>query len=122
MPKATHTGRLGPSARQFKKDVESRPDEQFVLRLFVSGLSAKSRQAIDNVRSLCETHLPGRYDLQIIDIYQQPRLAKDEQLIAAPTLIKKLPLPLRRLVGNMHDPDPVLVMLGIAAKGKADRP
>jgi circadian clock protein KaiB len=89
--------------------------EHFVLRLFVSGLSARSRRAIDNIKRLCEAHLAGRYELQIIDIYQQPELAKDQQLIAAPTLVKKLPLPLRKLVGDMHDPARVLVMLGVTA-------
>jgi circadian clock protein KaiB len=79
-------------------------------------LSARSRQAIENIRRLCEVHLPGRHELQIIDIYQQPELAKEQQLIAAPTLIKKLPLPLRRLVGDMQDPARVLLMLGVSAR------
>jgi circadian clock protein KaiB len=95
--------------------IAAAPAEHFVLRLFVSGLSARSRRAIDNIKRLCEAHLAGRYELQIIDIYQQPELAKDQQLIAAPTLIKKLPLPLRKLVGDMRDPARVLIMLGITA-------
>ena len=93
-----------------------------MLRLYVSGLSARSRQAIDNIKRLCETHLAGRYELQIIDIYQQPELAKDQQLIAAPTLIKKLPLPLRKLVGDMQDSARVLIMLGVHAKGAEAAP
>ena len=96
--------------------------EHFVLRLFVSGLSVRSQRAIENIKRLCETHLAGRYELQIIDIYQQPELAKEQQLIAAPTLIKKLPLPLRKLVGDMQDRARVLVILGVVPKDEgADR-
>jgi len=68
------------------------------------------------VKAICEEHLAGRYDLEVIDIYQQPVLAKGEQIIAAPTLIKKLPLPLRRLIGSMADTDKVLVGLDLRAK------
>jgi circadian clock protein KaiB len=102
--------------------IAAAPTERFVLRLFVSGLSARSQHAIDNIKRLCERHLAGRYELQIIDIYQQPELAKDQQLIAAPTLVKKLPLPLRKLVGDMNDGARVLVMLGVAPdEGGTDR-
>jgi circadian clock protein KaiB len=123
MPKVTKINQLGPAAREFQKALAAASlDEHFVLRLYVSGLSARSRHAIDNIKSLCETHLAGRYELQIIDIYQQPELAKDQQLIAAPTLIKKLPLPLRKLVGDMHDSARVLIMLGVHAKGEGVGP
>jgi circadian clock protein KaiB len=115
MPTPTKHDHLGPTARRLNDAITAASAEHFVLRLFVSGLSARSRRAIDNIKRLCETHLAGRYELQIIDIYQQPELAKDQQLIAAPTLIKKLPLPLRKLVGDMHDPARVLIMLGITA-------
>jgi circadian clock protein KaiB len=115
MPTPTKHDRLGPAARRLNDAIAAASKERFVLRLFVSGLSARSRRAIDNIKHLCETHLAGRYELQIIDIYQQPELAKDQQLIAAPTLIKKLPLPLRKLVGDMNDRARVLVMLGVAA-------
>jgi circadian clock protein KaiB len=115
MAKPTKHDRLGPTARRLNEAIAAAPAEHFVLRLFVSGLSARSRRAIDNIKRLCETHLAGRYELQIIDIYQQPEMAKDQQLIAAPTLIKKLPLPLRKLVGDMQDPARVLIMLGVAA-------
>jgi circadian clock protein KaiB len=115
MPTPRKHDHLGPTARRLKEAIAAAPAEHFVLRLFVSGLSARSRRAIDNIKRLCETHLAGRYELQIIDIYQQPELAKDQQLIAAPTLIKRLPLPLRKLVGDMHDPARVLIMLGVTA-------
>ena len=122
MAAPTNRDHLGPKARQLKDAIAAARTEHFVLRLFVSGLSARSRRAIDNIKQLCETHLAGRYELQIIDIYQQPELAKDQQLIAAPTLIKKLPLPLRKLVGDMQDRARVLVMLGVTEKnGSIDR-
>jgi circadian clock protein KaiB len=87
--------------------------QRYVLRLYVAGTTARSARAIANVREMCETHLNGRYDLQVVDIYQQPSLAKGEQIIAAPTLIRKLPLPLRRLIGDMSDNDRLLVGLDL---------
>ena len=73
--------------------------QRYVLRLYVTGTTPRSSKAVQNIRALCEEHLRGRYDLEVIDIYQQPVLARGEQIIAAPTLIKKLPEPLRKLVG-----------------------
>lgn len=86
---------------------------RYVLKLYVAGVSRKSEAAIRSVTALCETHLKDRYDLEIIDIYQQPTLAKGEQIIAAPTLIRKLPLPLRKLIGDMANQDKVLVGLDL---------
>ena len=85
----------------------------YVLRLYVAGITPRSREAVANVKALCEKHLTGRYDLQVIDIYQQPKLAKGEQIIAAPTLVKKLPLPLRRMIGSMAQEDKLLVGLDL---------
>ncbi len=93
-------------------------NQRYVLRLYVAGISPLSREAILSVKAICEEHLAGRYDLQIIDIYQQPVLTKGEQIIAAPTLIKKLPLPLRRLIGSMADEQKVLVGLDLRPKTK----
>jgi circadian clock protein KaiB len=107
---------LGPMARRFEAAIADDSKDRFILRLYVSGLSARSRHAIENIRRLCQEHLAGRHELQIIDIYQQPELAKDQQLVAAPTLVKQLPLPLRKLVGDMHDSARVLMMLGISAE------
>ena len=86
---------------------------KYVLHLYVTGLTPNSTRAITHIKNLCETHLKGRYDLRIIDIYQKPALAKGEQIIAAPTLIKKLPLPLRRLVGDLSKEDRVLFGLDL---------
>jgi circadian clock protein KaiB len=85
----------------------------YILRLFITGMTPRAGRAIENVRSLCEEYLDGRYDLEVVDVYQQPALAKDEQIIAAPTLIKKFPLPLRRIVGDMSNRDRVLVGLDL---------
>jgi circadian clock protein KaiB len=87
--------------------------ERYVLRLYVTGMTPRSTRAIENVRTICEKHLHGRYDLEVIDIYQQPTLAKGEQIIAAPTLVKKLPLPLRRVIGDLSSTERVLVGLDL---------
>jgi circadian clock protein KaiB len=91
-------------------------NQQYVLRLYVTGLTPRSQEAIRNVTAICEENLAGRFDLQVIDIYQNPVLAKGEQIIATPTLIKKLPLPLRKIIGNMADKDKVLVGLDLRSK------
>jgi len=91
-------------------------NETYVLRLYVTGLTPRSTLAIANVRKICDQHLAGRYELEVIDLYQQPELAKGEQIIAAPTLIKTLPLPLRRLIGDMSDPEKVLIGMDLKAR------
>jgi len=93
-------------------------DQRYVLRLYVAGLTPRSQEAIRTVTGICEEHLAGCYELEVIDIYQHPVLAKGEQIIAAPTLIKKLPLPLRRLIGSMADKDKVLVGLDLRQKSQ----
>jgi circadian clock protein KaiB len=98
-----------PAEKALVVAAKKRERETYTLRLYVAGLTPRSEQAIRSVTTLCEKHLAGRYDLQVIDIYQQPVLAKGEQIIAAPTLIKKLPLPLRRLIGSMSQEEKFLV-------------
>ncbi|MBA4150719.1 MAG: thiol-disulfide isomerase [Verrucomicrobia bacterium] len=95
------------------EDIKKRSKERYVLRLYISGITPRSTAAIERIRHICEKHLEGRYELEIIDIYQQPSLAKGEQIIAAPTLIRKLPLPLRRVIGDMSNEDRVLVGLDL---------
>jgi circadian clock protein KaiB len=90
--------------------------ERYVLRLFVTGSTPQSARAILNLRKVCDERLGGRYDLEVIDIYQQPELAIREQIVAVPTLIKALPLPLRKLIGNLSDMDRVLIGLGLASR------
>jgi circadian clock protein KaiB len=84
--------------------------------LYVTGTTPASVRAVANIKSICEEHLKGRYELEVIDLYQQPVLAKGEQIIAAPTLIKKLPLPLRRIIGDMSDTERVLVGMDLQKK------
>ncbi|MEI8197980.1 MAG: circadian clock KaiB family protein [Phycisphaerae bacterium] len=102
---------LGLSAKAFGRVAGEHPHGRFVLTLYVSGMTPRSRRAIDNLQTLCEQHLAGRYNLEIIDIYQQPALAKAAQIVAVPTLIKKLPLPLRRMIGDLSDPGRVLLAM-----------
>jgi circadian clock protein KaiB len=91
--------------------------ETYVLRLYVTGSTPRSLRAIAAVRRLCEEHLHGHYDLEVIDLYQQLQLAEGEQIIVAPTLIKTLPLPLRRITGDMSQSERVLVGLDLHRKG-----
>lgn len=93
-------------------DVEPTPDT-FVLRLYVAGMTPKSLRALANIKTICEEHLQGRYTLEVIDLYQQPQLAQGEQIIAAPTLIKALPQPLRRMIGDLSNIERVLVGLDL---------
>lgn len=110
------------SSAEFEELLRAVPSGQrFVLRLFVTGNTVRSSQAVANVRALCEEYLPGRYDLEVVDIYQQPKQAAKDQIIAAPTLIKELPIPVKRLIGDLSDRDKVLVGLNLAeetAEGK----
>jgi circadian clock protein KaiB len=89
---------------------------RYVLRLYVAGMTPRSARAIANIKEICEEHLKGLYTLQVIDIYQQPVLARGDQIIAVPTLIKKLPEPLRRLIGDLSDRERVLIGLDLRPK------
>jgi circadian clock protein KaiB len=100
------TGRAGSLPRQAK----------YVLRLYVSGSTLKSQRAVENIKRVCEEHLKGRYDLEVIDIYRQANLARYEQIVAVPTLIKRLPPPLQRLVGDMSNLRNVLFGLDLRAR------
>src|SRR4030042_3157478 len=99
------------STREFEKALRKPPEEKYLLKLYVTGLTPASTKAITNIKKICEEHLKGRYELEVIDIYQQPLLAKGEQIMAAPTLIKKLPIPLRKFIGDMSNTEKILVGL-----------
>lgn len=90
--------------------------QRFVLRLYITGLNPASRQAIERVRGACEKHRHGRYELEVIDIYQMPALARDEQILATPTLIKILPAPFKRYIGNLANVEKVLFGLDLREK------
>lgn len=93
-------------------------DEQFyVLRLYVAGATPRSQQAIANLARLCSEELEGRYTLEVIDVFQRPQLAVDEQIIAAPTLVRLLPEPVARVVGDLSDRTSVLVGLDLRPRG-----
>lgn len=92
----------------------------YSLRLFIAGTGPRSRRAIRNIREICEASLKGRYRLEVVDIYQQPQAAREEQLVAAPTLIKDSPLPRRRLLGDMSSRSRVLACLGVAQQERAE--
>lgn len=91
-------------------------EDEFVLRLFVTGMTPRSSRAIVTIKTICEEHLQGRYQLEVIDLYRQPALARDEQIVATPTLVKKLPLPLRRFIGDLSDREKILVGLDLQRK------
>lgn len=92
---------------------KSKPPPEFELRLYITGATPNSVKAISNIRNICESFLKDRYALQIIDVYQDASLAQQEQIIALPLLIKKLPLPERKLIGDLSETDKVLKALGV---------
>jgi circadian clock protein KaiB len=104
------------STEKFEKSLQAKGKEKYVLRLYVTGMTPKSVRAFENIKKICEENLQGRYELEVIDIYQQPEYAKTEQLLAMPTLIKKLPPPLRKIVGDLSNTERVLVGLDIVPK------
>jgi circadian clock protein KaiB len=104
--------KLGSAGEWEQSGSRSRP-AKYVLRLYVSGSTLKSALAVENIKRICEQYLKNRYDLKVIDIYQQPNLAREEQIVAVPTLIKRLPPPLRRLVGDMSNLKKVLFGLDL---------
>jgi circadian clock protein KaiB len=103
-------GRIKP-----KGDGSEKPSDRYVLRLYVSGTTPRSANALTNIKRICEEKLKGRYDLEVIDIYRA-KTDRNDDIIAVPTLIKKLPLPLRRLIGDLSDEEKVLVGLDLKRK------
>ncbi|HEU5182817.1 MAG TPA: circadian clock KaiB family protein [Candidatus Polarisedimenticolia bacterium] len=105
------------STAAFERLLERGPSqERYVLRLYVTGMTPRSSEAVAAVKSICREHLEGRYELEVIDLYQQPHLAREAQIVAMPTLVKKLPRPLRRLIGDLQDEDRVLAGLNLEPK------
>jgi circadian clock protein KaiB len=106
---------LTDALADFEAAVAAQGTGRYVLRLYVAGATPHSRRAIVNLRKICEQHLKGRYELEVVDIAQNPTLAEGEQIVAAPTLIKALPLPLRRFIGDLSQTDRLLVGLDLRA-------
>jgi circadian clock protein KaiB len=114
--KANKTNR---TTKAFEKALAAAlPTTKFVLRLYVAGATDRSRQAVQRARQLCESELKGNFDLEVIDVYQQPILARDGQIVATPTLIREFPPPVRRLIGNLSNITRLFVGLDLDTKGK----
>jgi len=107
---------VGPGAPGATSENAGATPPHFVLQLFVAGSTPRSLQAVENLQHLCDQYLPGQYELRVIDIYRLPEMAEVGQVIAAPTLVKELPLPLRRIVGDMADEGRVLLALGLRSE------
>jgi len=99
-------------AERLERARHARP-ERYLLKLYVSGMTPRSTRAVESVRAICDEHFANRYDLEVVDIYQQPQLARDDQIIAAPTLVKCRPLPMRRVIGDLSSIDRVLLGLDL---------
>ena len=111
------------TTKAFEDALAAKPDAaRYCLRLFITGTTPKCARAIKNIRAICEANLPGRYDLEVVDIYQHPEQAKPEQIVVTPTLVKKLPLPFRRMIGDLSDNERVLIGLDIARHPISGKP
>ena len=112
--KSSPEGKRKPGlAGEMKQAASNSRQAKYVLRLYVSGSTSKSARAVENIKRVCEQHLKNRYDLEVIDVYQQAHLARDEQIVAVPTLIKRFPPPLRKLIGDMSNLKKVLFGLDL---------
>ncbi len=112
---------MGDTTAEFEAALEAAGNSRYVLRLYVTGLTPRSLEAIETTKRTCEEFLHGRYDLEVIDLSKHPALAAGEQIIAAPTLIKQLPKPLRRLVGDLSDQERVLLGLDLRRHDEKSR-
>jgi circadian clock protein KaiB len=107
------------TTKAFEKALAALPRGKHILRLYVAGATDRSRQAVLRARKMCETELNGDYDLQVIDVYQQPILARDGQIVATPTLVREFPRPVRRFIGNLANITGLFVGLDLATNAKA---
>lgn len=103
-------------AQELESALRKQNREHFVLKLFVTGSTPRSLQAITQVKTICEEDLSGRYTLQVIDVHQEPHLAERDQIIALPTLLKTLPAPLRKVLGSFSEKEKILAVLGVPPK------
>jgi len=110
------TAKAKSATADFEQASDQPAGPQYELRLYVAGMTPRSARAIANIKEICEEHLKGHYVLQVIDLYQQPQLAEGHQIIALPTLIKKLPPPLQRIIGDLSDRERVLIGLDLRPK------
>jgi circadian clock protein KaiB len=115
------TNMTSRATKAFEKAVAAPRKGKHVLRLYVAGATERSRRAILRARQLCETEINGDFVLEVIDVYQQPILARDGQIVATPTLVKDFPKPVRRFIGNLADTTALFVGLDLDTKGKRAR-
>jgi circadian clock protein KaiB len=94
----------------------SAPEEKWMLRLYTAGQTPRSLAALDNLKRICEEHLSGRYSIEVVDLLKNPRLAKDDQIVAIPTLVRQLPAPLRKIIGDLSDTERALVGLQLVQR------
>ena len=109
--------RVSNTTKRYERALESLGTERYVLHLYVAGASPASERAIDGIKALCERRLKGRYELKVVDIYQQPELAEGVQIVAVPTLVRLMPGPLRRFIGDMSKAEQLLLGLGVPPTG-----
>jgi circadian clock protein KaiB len=100
----------------FEQAIANQDQQHYSLRLYIAGATSRSRQALENLKAVCETHLQGRYELEVIDVYQCPLQMERDRVVAIPTLVKKLPLPLRHIIGDLSNTEKVLVGLDLIPK------
>ena len=112
------TNKTRRATQAIEQSLVTRLTGKYILRLFVAGATGRSREAILHVRQLCKTDLMDNYTLEVIDIYQQPKLARENQIVATPTLIKELPRPVRRFIGNLANLAALFGELDLSTKGK----
>lgn len=108
------------TGKQPEKGLKKSKPKKYILHLYVAGLSPRSQKAIENIKKICDEHLQGRFRLVIQDIYQHPIIARNGQILATPTLVKKMPLPLRKFVGDLSDSKTLLVGLDLRSKEHKD--
>ena len=104
------------STDEFEQLASAAGESRHVLRLYISGMTPRSTEAISNLKKICEEHLKGQYELEIIDVYKHPELTGSDQIVATPTLVKQLPLPIRHLVGTLSNEERVLIGLDLVKK------
>ena len=101
------------TVKQLTKPAGRRPEELWQLRLYVASQTPKSLAAFSNLKRICEVHLNGRYSIEVIDLVAQPQLSKGDQILAIPTLVRKLPQPVRKIIGDLSDTERVLIGLDL---------
>lgn len=112
---------LDPTTTElFERSLSESKAQHYILRLYIAGTTIQSVTALRNIKKICEENLQGRYELEVVDIYQQAEALISENIVAVPTLIKELPLPLQRMIGNLSDTEKVLIGLDLLPKGSLD--